>query len=318
MKRLATLILLLGALALSTMAGLAQQNPADIHLDKVKDNLYVITGGLSSGPNPGVAGNTTVFIADSGVVLIDTKYAGFGRIILDQVKSVTNKPVTMIINTHTHGDHTGGNVEIGRGVELVAHDNTRANMSRMAAFRDANAELLPKRTFKDRLSLLGGKDTIDLYYFGRGHTDGDAVIVFPALRTAVMGDLFARYWAPLVDSNNGGSAVAFPQTLARALGEIRNVDTVITGHATTTIGSGRDTRFVRSAPVRPWSDLQEFAEFTRTFVDAAERAMKAGKSIDAAMSSLGLPDKYKNYDMANAKADVEKVYEELSAGPTRP
>ena len=161
------------------------------------------------------------------------------------------------------------------------------------------------------MSLLGGRDRIDLYYFGPGHTNGDTIIVFPALRTAVLGDLFARKWAPLIDASNGGSAVAFPQTLAKAVATLKDVDTVITGHATTTIGSGRDVSFVRSSPVMTWADLREYAEFTRDFVMAAEAAMKSGKGADEAASSLKLPDKYKTYNMANAKANVERIYDEL-------
>src|SRR6185312_9911442 len=130
--------------------------------------------------------------------------------------------------------------------EFVAHENTKANMARMDEFKGENAAFLPKKTFKDRLSLVAGKSTIDLYYFGAGHTNGDTVIVFPALRTLVMGDLFARKWAPLVDAGNGGSALEYPQTLSKAIAGIRNVDRIITGHSTTTIGSGRGATFATS------------------------------------------------------------------------
>jgi glyoxylase-like metal-dependent hydrolase (beta-lactamase superfamily II) len=149
-----------------------------------------------------------------------------------------------------------------------------------------------------------------LHYFGAGHTNGDTVIVFQALRTAVMGDLFARKWAPGIDANNGGSAVAFPQTLARAVKELKDIDTVITGHSTTTIGSGRNATFVRSNPVMRWDDLREYADFMRDFVAAAQAAMKAGKSVDEAVNGLKLPDRYKDYNMSNLRADVQRVYDE--------
>ena len=310
MKRLIIMNVLTVTGVLSIAAARAQEDVTVIRLEKVKNALYVITGGRGSGEQS-ISGNTTVFITDTGVVLVDTKYPGYGKAILDQVKSVTNKPVTIIINTHTHADHTSGNSEFPKSVDIVAHENTRANMSRMDQFKGGNDAFVPKKTFKDKMSLLTGKDRIDLYYFGAGHTNGDAVIVFPAMRTVVMGDLFARKWAPLVDANNGGSAVAFPRTLARAVTELKDVDTVITGHSTTTMGSGRNATFVRSNPVMRWADLQEYADFTRDFVAAAEAAMKAGKNVDEAVSALKLPEKYKDYNMTNLKADVQRVYDEL-------
>jgi cyclase len=311
MKRLTTLGVLVVLGTLSIVVARAQESPITIRLEKVRDNLYVITGGRAHPTEGGISGNTTVFIADSGVVIIDTKYPGFGQPILAQVKSLTTKPVTIIINTHTHGDHTGSNGEFARTVEFVAHENTKTNMSRMDPFKGDNVALLPKRIFKDRLSLLSGKDRMELYYFGRGHTNGDAVIVLPALHVAVMGDLFARKWAPLVDANNGGSAVQYPRTLSNALATIKDVDTVITGHATTQRGAGANVTFVRSEPVMKWADLREYADFTQAFVAAAEAAMKAGKSPEQAAASLGLPERYKAYDMANARADVQRVYDEL-------
>ena len=301
----------IGALSIALVH--AQPNVIEIRLEKVKDNLYLVTGGRASPNQGGISGVTTLFLAANDVVIIDTKYPGFGSRILDQVKSITSKPVTMIVNTHTHGDHTGSNAEFPATVQVVAHENTKANMARMDAFKGEHAAFLPKRTFTDRLSLLAGRDQIDLYYFGRGHTNGDAVIVFPALRTVVMGDLFARKWAPLVDANNGGSAVEYPQTLAKALATLKDVDTVITGHSTTQVGTGADATFVRSNPVMKWVDLHEYHEFTVAFVRAAEAARKAGKSVDQAAGRLGLPDKYRGYDMANAKADVQRVYDELTA-----
>ena len=304
-----TVLVVAGALSIAIVR--AQQDPSAIHIEKVKDGLYVVTGGRGLGTQSGsVGGNTTVFIAESGAVLIDTKYPGLGKAILDQVRSVTTKPITTIINTHTHGDHTGGNSEFPSTVEFVAHENTKVNMTRMDEFKGEKAAFLPKKTFKERMSLIGGANRIDLYYFGAGHTNGDTVIVFPALRTVVMGDLFARKWAPLVDSNNGGSATAFPRTLARAVSTLKNIDTVITGHSTTTIGSGPGVTFVRSNPVMKWVDLQEYADFMRDFVAAADAARKAGKSVDEAVNGLKLPARYKDYNMVQAKADVQKVYDE--------
>ena len=138
MRRWTTLGVLVAIAALTIAVVGAQQSPIDIRLEKVRDNLFIVTGGRASPTEGGVSGVTTVFVAEGGVVLIDTKYPGFGNTILAQVKSVTSRPVTTIINTHTHGDHTGSNGEFPRTVEFVAHENTRTNMARMSQFQPRN------------------------------------------------------------------------------------------------------------------------------------------------------------------------------------
>ena len=186
MKRGSALGVLVAVGALSMAAGGFQgqdpQEPKVAAIEKVKDNLYLLKGG---------GGNTAVFLTDLGVVLVDTKLAGWGQPILDKIKTITNKPVTTIINTHAHGDHTGSNEFFGTAVEIVAHENTRTNMEKMGAFKGDKVNFLPKLMFKEKLSLGTGKDKIDLYYFGAGHTGGDAWVVFPALRVLHAGDMFA-------------------------------------------------------------------------------------------------------------------------------
>src|SRR5438477_3132335 len=126
-------------------------------IEKVKDNLYVITGSKPAPREAFSGGNTAVFVTDNGVVVVDTKLAGWGQVILDKIKTVTNKPVTTIINTHTHGDHTGSNEAFDGTVEFVAHENTKANMEKMDAFKGDKARFLPKKTFKDKMSIGSGK-----------------------------------------------------------------------------------------------------------------------------------------------------------------
>ena len=271
-------------------------------IQKVADRLYMI---------PGAGGNTAVFITANGVVIVDTKLANNGQAILDQVKTVSDKPITTIINTHTHGDHTGSNQFFPASVEIVTQENTKTNMEKMDVFKDpANKNGLPDKTFKDQMTLFKGPDEIDLFYFGPAHTGGDAFVVFRALRAMHAGDVFATKGQPLIDIPNGGSGIAYPETIRKATAAIKNVDTVITGHSTTTLGSGANVSFARSNPVMKWADLQEYADFLRDFVAAAGAAQKAGKSVDEAVTGLKLPEKYRDYNMANAKADIQRYYEE--------
>lgn len=181
MRRMVVLGLLVVAGAVTISATQApQQGPNVAEIEKVRDNLFMIKGG---------GGNTAAFVTATGVVLVDTKLANWGPAIMDKVRSVTDKPVTMIVNTHTHGDHTGSNDYFPASVEVIAQENTKTNMQKMKQFEGENAKFLPDRTYKDRETLLTGADRIDLYYFGPGHTNGDTIVVFPELRVAHTGDL---------------------------------------------------------------------------------------------------------------------------------
>src|SRR5437016_6223916 len=274
MKRLIILVTVLAAGALSIAAagyqqpsqGLPAAALAATQIEKVKDNLYMITGADPTDRNSFSGGNTGVFITNNGVVVVDTKLAGWGQVILDKIKTVTNKPVTTIINTHTHGDHTGSNEAFGGTIEIIAQENTKDNMEKMDAFKGDKARFLPKKTFKDKMSIGSGKDRIDLYYFGRGHTNGDAWVVYTALRVMQTGDMFAWKDAPTLDRNNGGSGLEYAQTVGKALATVTNVDTLIVGHS----------------PLRTVPELREYQQFMSDFVAAVRSAKTAGKSVDDA------------------------------------
>ncbi len=288
-------LLTIGALS----AGVAGQQPAPRaalpNLEKVKDNLYVI---MASNPTPRsdfTGGNVGVFVTDAGVVVVDTKLAGYGPDIIARIKAVTNKPITTIINTHTHGDHTGSNEGFPASVEIVAHENTKANMMKMDAFKGDKAQYLPKKTYKDKLTLGSGKDRVDLYYFGAGHTSGDTFVVYPALRVLQTGDMFAWKDAPLYDRSNGGSGVEHPKTMAKLLATVKDVDTVIPGHS----------------PLMTLKDVQEYQRFTAELLSVTQAAMKAGKSADDAAAGLDLTGKFPGYKNERTKAAVAAIYDEL-------
>jgi cyclase len=249
----------------------AANAPKVIEVEKVKDNLYVLRGG---------GGNTAVFLTANGVTVVDAKNPGWGTPILDKIKELTPKPVTMLINTHTHGDHVSGNVEFPATIDFVAQENTKTNMEKMPIFKEHDNVGMTKRTFKDKMTLGTGADQIDLYYFGPGHTNGDAWVVFPALRVVHAGDIFAGKSVPLVDEANGGSMLHFSETLMKAHAGIKNVDTIINGHmpAQTT-----------------WADLKEYADFNKDLVAWMQTELKAGKTPEQAAAEWKMPEKYKGY-----------------------
>jgi cyclase len=264
-------------------------------IDKVANNLYFIQ-------NQG--GNTAVFVTANGVVLVDTKNPNNGQPILDQVKTVTDKPVTHIINTHTHADHTGSNAFFPATVEIVTHENTAANMKKMKNFAEETTKQgLPDRTYKDKLTLLSGNEAIDLYYFGRAHTDGDTFVVFRNLRVLHPGDAFANKGQGLIDVNNGGSGVEWGETIGKAANTIKNVDTVIPSH------------IVGANVLQKWQDFVDYGEFNRLYVAHARESMKAGKTPEQAAMDFKLPEKFKDYNVGGGRGGAAGnfgiIYEEL-------
>jgi len=289
------MLLAVGALAAVKAQPPDPNAPKVVEVEKVKDNLYVLRGANGGG-------NTAVFVTASGVVVVDAKNPGWGTPILNKIKELTPKPVTTLINTHTHGDHVSGNVEFPATIDFVAQENTKTNMEKMPIFKEHNGVGLPKRTFKDKMTIGRGADQIDLYYFGPGHTNGDAWVVFPALRTMHAGDIFAGKNLPLVDGDNGGSVLHYPESLNKAYAGIKNVDTIINGHmpAQTT-----------------FADLKEFADFNQDFLTWAEGALKSGKTPAQAATEWKVPAKYAGYSATVAplfgglEGRLKRLQEEL-------
>jgi len=291
-------LIAVGALSLAVTA--QQPAPMVIEVEKLKDNLFMLRGG---------GGNTAVFVQANGVTVVDTKNPGWGKPLLVKIREITDKPVTTIINTHTHGDHVSGNVDFAENVDVVTHANTAANMKKMAAvtgianapvnvFAQSGGRGLAKRTFTDTLTLGSGNDRVDLHYFGRGHTNGDAWVLFPALRVLHGGDIFSGKNVPLLDYNNGGSGVEIPDTLMKAYtATAKSADSIITGHST----------------VMTPADLREYSEFNRDFLNAVREGKKAGKSPEEIAKSWTMPAKYKGYaapQAARLQSNIENIYKE--------
>jgi cyclase len=295
------------AIGAASIGVTAWQQPAQpaarvVEVEKLKDNLFMMRGG---------GGNSAVFIMSDGVTVVDTKNPGWGAPLLEKIKSVTDKPIVRIINTHTHGDHVSGNVEFPATVEVVTHENTAKNMQLMRSptgitpapgtpaniFKDNGGKGLPKKTFKDKMSIGNGADRVDLYYFGRGHTNGDAWVVFPALRTMHAGDIFSGKNIPLLDAVNGGSGVEIGATLMKAANGVKEVDAIISGHST----------------VMTVADLREYSQFNDDFRNTVQAGKKAGMTVDQIAAAYKIPERFKGYAApaeARLKNNVQIVFDE--------
>jgi len=305
MKRSVLLGMLVASGAVSMTLAAYQQPPAApmvVEAEKVRDNLYVMKGG---------GGNSAVFIGTDGITVVDTKNPGWGKPLLEKIKTVSDKPVVRIINTHTHGDHVSGNVDFPATVDVVVQENTKALMEAMKPvtglaappagpniFQQNGGRGLPKQTFKETMTIGKGADQIDLYYFGRAHTGGDAFVVFTALRVLHAGDAFHTRDLPIMDKNNGGSGVEFSATLANAGAKLKNIDTIINGHNPTTT---------------TMADMKTQSEFIAEFVKFVQDAKKAGKSVDDVVATWKTPAKYTGYaapQAARVKSDAEVIFGE--------
>ena len=234
-----------------------QQPPAQpLQIEKVKDDLYNISGS---------GGNVAAYLTNEGVILIDDKFPQNTPEILAKVKSVSDKAVRYVVNTHHHGDHTGGNANLLGSTEIIGHRNNRANIV------EKNQPGAQRITFSDEMAVhLGGKE-VRAHYFGRGHTNGDVVVYFPAHKTIHTGDLFVG-GAPFIDYSSGGSAVDWVKTIDGILQW--DFETVIPGHG----------------PVMKREDLIAFRGKIDTLTKRMSEIKRKGTSKADAAKVLNLDD----------------------------
>jgi cyclase len=232
-RLLPALFVMLGAVVAYTQTA---KRPGPLRIEKVRGELYMISGE---------GGNVAVDVTDEGVVLVDDMFDRNHADILAQVRSITDKPLRYVLNTHQHDDHAGGDLKMLPIAEVIAHRNARANLVdiKQPYYEDTPGTPigLPRLTFSDELSVHLGRSEVRALYFGRGHTNGDAIVYFPALGVIHTGDLFlGRPARPAggtarpagvniyVDYAQGGSFIEWSRTLDRVLA--LDFDTVIPGH----------------------------------------------------------------------------------------
>ncbi len=196
--------------------------PAKLDLIKVKDDLYVIHNDI-------VPGNSTALITSEGVLLVDDKFDVDHNGIMEQLKKVTDKPIKYVVTTHHHADHSGGNAKMqDMNALVVASEEARENMV------DGKQPGLPSIVIQHHAHIYVGGKNVELYHFGRAHTNGDMVVLFPADRTLAAGDMFTFGDATpqLIDYAGGGSGKEWPKTLDSALQ--LDFDAVVPGHGLVT------------------------------------------------------------------------------------
>ncbi|MEO8026059.1 MAG: MBL fold metallo-hydrolase [Bryobacteraceae bacterium] len=255
-----TLGIRLGAAAVACaglwVAHTQQPAPQPLTIAKVKGDLYNIVGS---------GGNVGVYVTSEGVILIDDKFERNYDEIVAKVKSVTDKPIRYVLDTHHHGDHTGSNAKFLPYAEVIAHKNARINIVQN---KQPGA---PRLSFSDEQEInLGGK-TVVMRWFGRGHTNGDAVVYFPELKAVHMGDLYST-GGPYIDAASGGSGTEWSKTLDHVLAW--DFDTVIPGHG----------------DVGTRQDLMKYGRNVVTVVSRVTALHHEGKSLEEAAKLLKVDD----------------------------
>ena len=263
------------------------EQEARLQIRGVKDGLYVIPGfdGGQSG------GNVAVRVTDDGVIIVDNKFPYSFDFITEQVRKITDLPIKYVLNTHHHDDHSGSNADFLPTAEVIAHKNARANIVRN------NQPGPPRVIFADETAVFLGGAEVQMFHFGRGHTDGDAVAYFPDLRTVHTGDLIVfgqrldgSTLSPFWDFGNGGSVLEWPATLTGLLA--LDFDTVIPGHG----------------PLLTKDDVRIFRGKMEIVIDRVRTEIAAGATRDDIGSRVDTAD----LDWPLAPSRFRNVFDELT------
>lgn len=289
------------ALTLSLLAtsAIAQQDfsKVEVKATKVAGNVYMITGA---------GGNIGVSSGSDGLVMIDDQYAPLAPKIEAALKTISSQPLRFILNTHYHGDHTGGNEHFGKSAPLVAHENVRKRLasgsSRLGqTIPPSPAGALPVVTFNDTLTIhLNGED-VRAVHTPHGHTDGDSVIWFTQSNVVHMGDQFFNGFFPFIDTENGGSVSGMIENVEMVLKTIPADAKVIPGHG----------------PLSDKAGLQAFVDVLRNTRAAVQRGIAAGKSLEQLKADKVLAEWDAKWGQGFIKTDrwIDTLHKELTAAP---
>lgn len=270
----------------------------EVKATRVAGSVYMLTGA---------GGNIGVSVGDDGIVLIDDQYAPLAPKIEAALKTISDKPVRFVVNTHYHGDHTGGNEHFGKTAPIVAHENVRKRLASGVTRRGqttppAPKGALPVLTFDETVTIhLNGED-IRAVHMPHGHTDGDSVIWFTRSNVVHMGDDFFNGFFPFVDQENGGSVRGLIANLDKVLSVLPDDAKVIPGHGALSDKAG----------------LRRFNDTLKATMAAVERGLNAGKSLEQLKADKVLAE-WDSWGQGFIKTDVwiETLHRELGASRPR-
>ncbi len=293
MRRLLTLLLLC-----ALPAGAAAQtdfSKVEIKATKVSGNVYMLEGA---------GGNIGVSVGSDGILIVDDQFAPLAEKIRAALKGLNQGKLRFILNTHWHGDHTGGNVAFGPEAPIIAHDNVRKRLSteqRIEFFKStvpaAPKEALPVITFNQSLSVHFNGEEIRAIHYPHGHTDGDSVIFFTTSNVVHLGDDFFAGRFPFVDVDNGGNVEGLAKNIGEIITKIPAGAKLIPGHG----------------PLSTIDDLKLYHRMLLETTDVVRKKVAAGKTLDQ-IKSEGLPEEWKSWGTGFIKTEqwIELIHTSLT------
>lgn len=267
----------------------------EIKATKVAGNVYMIEGA---------GGNIGVSVGDDGILIVDDQFAPLADKIRATLKTLGEGKLRFILNTHWHGDHTGGNVAFGPEAPIIAHDNVRKRLAteqRSEFFKSTTPaspkEALPVITFDQSLSVHFNGEEIRVIHFPQGHTDGDSVIFFTTSNVVHLGDDFFAGRFPFVDLESGGSVEGLAKNIGEIIGKIPPGAKLIPGHG----------------PLSTLDDLKTYHHMLLETTGIVRKKIAAEKTLDQ-IKNEGLPDEWKSWGGGFIKTDqwIETVYRSLT------
>jgi glyoxylase-like metal-dependent hydrolase (beta-lactamase superfamily II) len=271
----------------------------EIKVQKVAEGVYMLEGA---------GGNIGVSAGEDGIVIIDDEFAPLAPKIQAALKGIEDKPVRFIINTHYHGDHTGGNAEFAKQGTIIAHENVRKRLAEGTSLKlmksttpPAPKDALPIITFNDRATVhLNGED-IRAIHFPNGHTDGDSVIFFPHANVVHMGDDFVTYGFPFVDVENGGSVSGMIAGCERVLSMVPADAKFIPGHG----------------PLSNADDVKKFIQLLKDTRQIVADAVKKKMTLEEMKQKKILAKFDQQYGQGFIKTDVwiDTLYADVAHDP---
>ena len=273
-----------------------------IKVSKVAGNVYMLVGA---------GGNIGASVGDDGIVIVDDQYAPLAERIQEALKGITDKPVRFIINTHYHGDHTGGNEFFQKQAPIIAQDNVRKRLEEGGQAGNGGSlhmeqkaqpkGALPIITFDHDVTVhLNGED-IRALHVPAGHTDGDSVIYFPKSNVVHMGDDFVTYGFPFIDVESGGSIDGMIDGVEKVIAQLPADVKVIPGHG----------------PVSSVDGVLAYLKMLKETRDVVQAALKQGKTLDQ-MKQAKLLEPWRKFsgDFMTQDTFLETLYNSLTGQKT--